>query len=260
MREMTIETVEAVAAKAVEHGVQPAFWQDRGTVRRLVEWDLSGSCQDPVPVELYSRVSARHNSGRRPMTVILETRCRKCMWCLQQRRSFWTMRALDEYRASSRTWFLTLTLDPHNQWIAECTARSERENFDDLAPPQKFAALVQVVGRELTRFVKRVRKNSRARIRYLLVAEAHQNGRPHFHMLIHELDKEAPVRKQVIKDAWRFGFSKSTLVNDPRGAVYLCKYLSKDARTRVRASFKYGLQVGMAGVDQLDALERRIKL
>lgn len=244
---MTIEAVEAVAGKAALRGVYPNVSPDLGRFRRTLEWDISGKCQQPKFVELYSRLNAAHSGRKSPMTVILEVRCRMCAWCLNQRRQFWAMRALDETKAAPRSWFATLTLEPHQHYEAECIARSENPNFDQLAQAQKFAALVQVVGRELTLFIKRVRKNSRARIRYLLVAEKHQSGRPHFHMLIHEQDKEAPVRKTVLKDAWKFGFSKFALVDDPSGAVYLCKYLSKDACTRVRASFKYGKSVGPVG-------------
>jgi len=238
---MTIEAVEAVARKAILHGMYPAYWRDNLQARRYLEWDVSGGCEKSVPIELYGRHSVRHGIKRPPMTVVLHTRCRCCMWCKNQRRAFWSLRAQNEYNASSRTWFATLTLSPHEQWVAEETARRENWNFDGLREEQKFARIVSVIGRELTRFIKRVRKNSKARIRYLLVAEKHKSGLPHFHMLIHEISPEAPVRKAVLKEAWRSGFSKFALCDDAKGARYLCKYLSKEASTRVRASFRYGI-------------------
>src|SRR3546814_2282418 len=42
-------------------------------------------------------------------------------------------------------------------------------------------------------------------LRYLLVVEPHDDGFPHFHILMHEQD--SPVRKALLEEQWRSGFS-----------------------------------------------------
>lgn len=209
----------------------------------MIRWDVSGGCIAAVHVELHARWSSRHKGKVKPLTVLLETKCRNCGWCRDQRRKEWAARARAEYSQSVRTWFCTLTLTPENQFLAKTTARvrlaKQGVDFDELPEVEKFTQVVRVIGEEITRFIKRVRKNSSAKCRYLLVAEAHKSGEPHFHMLVHETSS-VPIRKLHLKDAWTFGFSKVNLADDVRGAVYLCKYLAKDARSKVRASFRYG--------------------
>src|SRR3546814_836309 len=77
-------------------------------------------------------------------------------------------------------------------------------------------------------------------LRYLLVVEPHDDGFPHFHILMHEQD--SPVRKALLEEQWRSGFSHWRLVKneDPRSVYYACKYLTKSHQTRVRASRRYG--------------------
>lgn len=95
---------------------------------------------------------------------------------------------------------------------------------------------------ELTKYLKRVRKESGVKLRYLLVAEAHKSGAPHYHLLIHEAGL-APVRHAVLSRQWKLGFSKYNLVKDNRAAFYVTKYLAKSALARVRASQGYGQAV-----------------
>src|SRR5205814_1472707 len=104
---------------------------------------------------------------------------------------------------------------------------------------------------------------SAARFRYLLIAEAHKSGVPHFHMLLHEPDVANTVRHATLRDQWRYGFTNFKLVSDPRAAGYIAKYLAKDALARVRASKDYG-SVGAGsnsqfgkGHDRTDAINHR---
>lgn len=187
-------------------------------------WD--GDSNAPVPVEIASR-------------------CRKCAACLAHRRRLWATRARDELRAASRSWFATLTVRPEIRFMAalEAATRAEAAGHGDwrrISAETKFEYLVQVLGEEVTRYWKRLRKSAGVPLRYLLVAEAHKDGFPHFHMLIHE--EALPTTKRALESAWRYGFSQFRLVdgNDPRSAWYVSKYLAKDARTRVRASRRYG--------------------
>lgn len=250
-RQMTVEGLHALACRGAQFGARPKFDErsrdDRGRLKplRQIQWSLSGGCVNPPTVKLWSKVSSFMSKTPQPYSVEMEVRCRKCGWCLLQRRHMWAHRAVEEYTHSVRTWFGTLTLSPENHFRALTRARSQELRrspvpWDDLAPQAQFCALVREHGHDLTNFVKRVRKNSGAPMRYLIVAEAHKTGLPHFHMLVHEADFMLPVRKAVLKAAWSQGFTKWTLVNDPRAASYVCKYLAKDALTRVRASVRYG--------------------
>lgn len=242
-RETTVESVELLARKAVQAGNYPEVAADLGRFRRNIKFDVSGRCEHARTVVVHGRWSSSHFKAVRPMTVELQVRCRKCRWCKASRSRLWAEKAANEFNHAPRTWFLTLTFAPgvHYQRLAQ--ARLRNAGYDDLAADRRFALLVAEYGPDITRFIKRVRKNSRAPCRYLLVAERHSRvleGYPHFHMLVHEVDADRPIRKAVLKNAWQEGFCKVVLAHDARSALYLCKYLSKEASTRIRASFKYG--------------------
>lgn len=257
MRELqSVERLEAIARRAVHNGYYPATTVVRGVIkiRRHIRWDVSGRCESPLPVEMFARYSAQHGKLVKPMTVLLDVPCRTCGWCRKKRHNQWAAKAAAEFNGSNRTWFCTLTLTPEEHFLALTRARERYAEWDALTDAARFARLVGSIGNELTKFIKRIRKNSRAPIKYLLVAEAHKSGLPHFHALIHEKDALRPVRKTILKEAWRSGFAKFALADDARSAVYLCKYLAKDARTRIRASFRYG------ETHQQDASLHRLKL
>lgn len=175
------------------------------------------------------------------MTVELEVACRSCDACLRARSRLWAARAVAETRVWPRTWFGTLTLSPHNSFRTLTKARQHAraravplEGESDLT---QFIKHVNAIGPEIGRFLKRVRKNTQAKLRYLLVAEPHKSGLPHFHILVHEC--EGLVRYDDLKSQWNLGFSSWKLC-DYKSASYVCKYLSKSVRARVRASQRYG--------------------
>lgn len=116
-------------------------------------------------------------------------------------------------------------------------------DYDALSEEEQFRERVRAISPEITKFIKRVRKNSGAPLRYLWVAERHKSGAPHFHMLVHEVDEASPVRYDVLTSAWWFGFTRFKLIEDTKAAGYVSKYLSKDACARVRASLHYGSTV-----------------
>jgi hypothetical protein len=171
--------------------------------------------------------------------------CRKCDPCLKRRTNIWTARAIDETRLSSRTWFSTLTLHPSA--ALEFRARGEQAYIDRGWPVEElrggvlFKAFAGALGPELQRWLKRVRKNSGASLRYILVCEAHKSGVPHFHALVHETG-DGKATKRTMEAAWRIGFSQFRLVDrsEANEARYVCKYLAKSALTRIRASRHYG--------------------
>ena len=218
-------------------------------------WDISGPCQAPVALDLQARPEAPR--GHREVVVRsytkttlqldLETRCRKCPACLRFRAALWTGRALGEYRASRRTWFGTITLRPEEHYVfsvkAEVRARDRGILPEEWNHSERFRATHDAIGRELTKYLKRVRKESSAPLRYLLVCEAHKSGTHHYHALVHEVTDRA-VRERTLRQQWPFGFTKWKLI--PEGeeglsaARYVAKYLGKSALARVRASVRYG--------------------
>lgn len=178
------------------------------------------------------------------LVVEMHVRCRTCETCRKVRSRMWYARAMTETIASARTWFGTITLRP--QANHESLSRARRQCtrrgvvWEELTPDEQFAELHKQNGLHLQLWLKRVRKESGAPLRFLLVCEAHKSGLPHYHCLLHETDAMRPVRHKTLSDQWKLGFTNFKLCVDPRQAGYLCKYLSKSAAARVRASARYG--------------------
>lgn len=179
------------------------------------------------------------------LSTYISVRCRKCDKCLDAKRRQWTAKAIVEHMRSTRTWFGTLTVGPDRRLWAKAVAMRETrarrcEALADLKPSDQTKAIARVLLPEITRWLKRVRKNAGAPFRYLLVVEAHQDHFPHFHLLLHETGQ--PVGKRVLEGAWRYGFSQFRLLpqHEMRAVGYVCKYISKSPQTRIRASRRYG--------------------
>lgn len=191
------------------------------------------------------------------MSVYVRTRCRKCEECLKHRRRLWTARAMAETKNALRTWFGTLTVSPDRRFQAMMLAERESltrraERFDQLTSSEQLRAITRQLQPEVTRWLKRVRQQSKASLRYLLVVEPHKDGFPHFHMVLHETSI-TPVSKRTLEDQWRYGFSSWRLVpaGEMRQVGYVCKYLTKSAQTRVRASRQYGQAAGGSLLSEL---------
>lgn len=161
----------------------------------------------------------------------------------------WSIRALSEAQGASRTWFGTLTLRPelHHRALCEVryTEQAQGVDYDALPEAERFALLSAVGGKLITDFLKRVRKETSASPRYLLVTEQHQTGLPHWHILLHEQFGQSPVTKRLLERQWIAGFSHWRLVDNDaleqrKRISYVCKYVAKDTLCRVRASIKYG--------------------
>lgn len=218
-----------------------------------VEWDTTGStkCLNPVRTTHEGRpskegekyvVAGKHKAN--PLYVDMYTPCHKCENCLRHRQRLWTARALAETRSVSRTWYGTLTLKPEAHFSALTRARArctaQGEDFETFPPETRFVRVHAEIAKELTKFLKRVRAQS-GPLRFLLVAEKHKSGDPHYHVLIHEQDAALPIRKALLEAQWsEHGFSHWRLVSDARPAHYVCKYLAKSIEARVRASIDYG--------------------
>lgn len=247
---MEWERGTALVAKAMDHGAQ------RRSLASVV-WDLAPKCQAPRRVELTARPNSPdghpkvviRRGTRHTWLITLWTKCRRCGPCLAQRQYTWSERARIEIARAARTWFGTLTLSPQAQFRAQlaadlyCTQRLGVD-FASLPATDQFKLRHKFINLELTKWVKRVRKESRAPLRLMLVCEAHKSGLPHYHVLIHEGSAFAPVRKRTLQQQWEhMGFSSWKLV-DPdetsRAARYVSKYLGKSNVARVRASLLYG--------------------
>lgn len=158
---------------------------------------------------------------------------------------------MDEIVTNERTWFVTLTLTPEHQARVTMLAARKDRRFDGLTEGEQFALRAEILGPELTKWLKRLRATAqrradaqgqpRPKIRYLWVFEAHKNGLPHVHALVHQVKGAGMVTYRDIVDTWPMGFAHAKLVDDPlKGARYVAKYITKAAMARIRASQRYG--------------------
>jgi len=219
---------------------------------------LAGNCECPVIVDQLGRPLSKGRKSVHTVTMTSETPifhemevpCRKCGSCLRRRAHHWRLRAMSETKVATRTWFGTLTLAPeqHANVAAACRLAASRngDDFDAFTPERQFALRHACISREITLYLKRLRKEAAVEFRFLCVAEEHKSGLPHYHMLIHECDA-GPVKYRTLTKQWRVGFSTWKLVNDPMAAGYVCKYLAKSSKARVRASLDYGSRPQVIG-------------
>lgn len=248
-------------------------------------WNVAADCESPVIRELFARPfigdsPARpgvydygdvhpviskdwlYTPGKRhSLRLTIEARCRSCPRCLANRASIWRMRAKQEIAIWPRTWFGTLTLrqEEHYRVLLETSKRLRlgRVELDKLNEAERFSEIVKTASPRLTRWLKRVRKRSGAKLRYCLVAEQHKSGQPHWHILVHQCS-EATLTYRHLSETWTDGFTNFKLVVDTAAAGYVAKYLSKSLLARVRASQRYGQSDGVPfGEDGLtcDALK-----
>lgn len=281
----SFNALAALAAHALNEG---------GAVRHSmskVEWDVGGGCQSPRVFEFHARPAVWGNAelyklaphwrkaflqlglvsqtpvkgfvwskgDNHPVWLVMHVRCRRCNWCLMQRAKEWANKARCEIEIAPRTWFATFTYRPDEQFRVLSQARAycadRGSQFEALSDDDQFRALVRGAGQDVTRYLKRVRKQSGGVLRYLWVAERHKSGDPHYHALFHDMDPAKPIRKTVLKEQWPHGFSRFKLVEDGAAAWYVCKYLSKDLVTRVRGSLNYGKPTAYA-----DRIDKSVKI
>lgn len=212
------------------------------------EWDVSADCESPVRVELNGAPKDPLRNRRVPgwsHTLVMHVRCRKCSRCLRRRSNLWAHRARTMIAATPRTWMATFTMSPGNHFIMRARASHRLAqggtDLNQLSGAEQFSELVREFGAEVTKYIKRIRKNTGANFRYLLVAEPHKSGQPHFHALFHE-HREGELRHAKLTSEWKLGFTKFTLVSCAKAAWYVAKYLSKTIAARVRASLGYGME------------------
>lgn len=209
-----------VLIRTVSHGERP-----RREGGRMVRGASAGSAQ----VECYGR-------------------CRECAGCLSQRRALWLARTLTEQHAcQGRTWFVTLTSgDHHREFInlkARALAHKARKNFDSLSPVAQFDFRARALRREISLYLKRVRKGVGPRddvkLRFVAVIEPHKDFQAHCHLLVFE-QVDLCLSKRALCDRWKArGFSGAKLVSGA-AAAYVSKYLGKNKWAQVHASLHFG--------------------
>lgn len=178
------------------------------------------------------------------LAVVMTARCRRCDNCLRLRSLQWQERASNEFELSRRTWFGTITFDQtartRARYRAVIVARKGGRDFDALSYGEQFARVVNACSPHVTKWLKRVRKRCGTAVRYLLVAEHHKDGFPHFHILVHEV--AGVITYRDLTETWVLGFTQFKLlaVEEKKAVRYVAKYLSKTSAARVRASLGYG--------------------
>lgn len=220
--------------------------------------NAAADCERPAGFQhAYTRGAHQVPAGTRPghtdvsLFIEGEARCRRCPTCLAYKRKMWTARAMRELQFAQRTWFGTITLNPAARFRlaneARQTCRKSGVDYDAQDTDTQFRDVVRMLNTRVTRWLKRVREESEASLRYLLVVERHRDGSPHLHCLVHERPGSVPVSGRVLSRQWsELGFTQFRLVkagpDQPPGRVayYVCKYLAKDPLSRIRASLAYG--------------------
>lgn len=225
--------------------LSPRYQEIRGRSARATTLD-GNTLQGDLHLNPIARMGHVSNWQDPPCTLEIFAKCRRCAPCLKARSLEWTYRAKRELQAASRTWFGTMTLTPQEHFLASCRWQTGKvgRTWAELSPAEQLKAEHEVIGKEITRWLKRVRKESGARLRYLLVVEAHKSGLPHYHVLVHETSPLEAVGERTLRRQWKLGHSKFKLVEGPAVAGYVAKYLAKAAEARVRASVRYG-QIGL---------------
>jgi len=208
----------------------------------------------------------------RKLSLHMTVRCRKCDVCRKYRQWVWSMRAEQEARLSHRQWMVTLTFKPEEHYLMGCEIERDLNknrgsvtaldhesgeivdqpyvSLDSLSLREQFGLRQKYAGAYVTRWFKRLRKAGYG-FRYLCVAEAHQSGLPHFHVVVHEIG--SPIRHKVFKETWPHGFTKVKLCDgSPRAVEYVTKYVAKNGAARVRASIRYGVNGEETLVDEIE--------
>lgn len=233
--------------------------QDWDPVLQERIWRYHGDCGNPrvmhvagrpdrVLYELGIEPDRAHNGQ-------ISVRCRKCPECLAARSKRWAARGIAECNSSTRSWFGTLTVGPEARvqfmYKAQAACKSRVVDWSELSEDERTLEIGRQLASEITLFLKRVRKNCGGSFRYLLVQEAHKDGFPHYHLLVHE--HTCVVTKRVLDGAWKLGFSQFRLISegDVNHVFYVCKYIAKSGLARIRASEGYGQKCKLLAAQRL---------
>lgn len=212
------------------------------------ELDVSGICTEPKVLDFVC--------DRTPWLVTTQVPCNSCQLCRWSKRKMWEERIVDELHKASRTWFCTLTASPQNHLLWEMLAKGRKytggKMWHDLSEKQQGRLVNRVATPDLQKWIKRVRKSHGApkMLRHIIIPEFHTKklrGKPHFHVLIHEVSALYPIRKSQLDQTWHLGFTNFKLVDDSgQMGSYISKYVSKDEfhdGVRLKVSLGYGRDI-----------------
>lgn len=244
---------------------------------QYAKWDLAKRCVSPVNVEEvgvghYQYAQKVGGPEWQPGRVLSKmVPCRKCTACLKDRAYLWGNRAKREYLQAPRTWFGTLTFNPGERYKAlletERRLSAGAVDFTKLPGPERFKELNRTLSPLVTKWQKRLRWPRKGILpahpgsklirkpregllyRYLLTVEPHEDWTPHYHLLIHEVSIDNPIRNAHLEDDWPHGLVHWRLVKDEKAAFYAAKYLGKYSVARVHASESYGETINESSND-----------
>jgi len=155
MPELDIRHALALAQKGIAEGAR------RPSVARLV-WDKATRCEAARTLEFTARSYIDVPGPDRTFLLDIDVPCRKCDPCRRGRSTLWWLRSRMECRQAERNWFGTLTLAPdkHHLMLSRARARLIKmgTDFDSLDHIERFALHHAEISRELTLWLKRVRK------------------------------------------------------------------------------------------------------
>lgn len=134
--------------------------------------------------------------------------CGKCIACSENKQKSWAFRIMQEVRAASSAWFVTLTYN------------------DDCVPLDETRTFPVVVKRDIQLWLKRLRKHvGRAGIRYFLCSEyGPKTFRPHYHAIILNLPFGKDIVYESIIRTWDKGYVTVSRVT-PGRCYYVAKYV-----------------------------------
>lgn len=168
------------------------------------------------------------NRRKSPTQAPMAVPCQKCVGCRFERSQQWAARCVQEARVSEYSTFLTLTYE------------------DEFLP---FGGTL--VKRDLSLFLKRLRKKKGAGLRYYAAGEyGDDNQRPHYHLLLFNcwFDDRVFLRKNhrgedlfasaECRELWPWGFN---VIGDVtfESAAYVARYIMKKVDGKKREEGHY---------------------
>lgn len=138
--------------------------------------------------------------------------CNKCVACLSRKRTQMAFRLAQELKVANSAHFITLTYAP------------EYLRYDDNGNPS-------VNKRDVQLFLKRLRKTTKNKLRYYLTAEyGEKTLRPHYHMILFNLDYDLITVNKKVESSWQLGQIDIGTVT-PKSINYVTKYVFKKSST-----------------------------
>lgn len=132
---------------------------------------------------------------------ILMVPCGRCIACRLNKARAWSIRIMHEVKVSKISCFVTLTYNDEN------------------LPKNKTLSV-----EDCQKFMKRLRKNTKCKVRYFLGGEyGEQKQRPHYHVILFGISKDF---RAEIERSWGLGHVTVDDVTTER-ALYVAKYTTK---------------------------------